>query len=355
MLGNAENWSIYGEDGTSRTNMKAGVYADVSATTGCTTLNPRGTGTHNLRSGPISGGGGVREVYGSNLTEVFHGAAFFVDSLPGGASLVYYWLLLDHAGVEQLTIILTPTGTIQARRGDRFGTVIAESAAVITAGTYYYLEMYAKVGNADGAVEIRVNGTTVLDASSVDTQATANADYAICLINGVATGGPLLDCTDAVWYQPTGSENNDFLGDIQVLTVDMTADAASTGFVRNTGSNDFSCISDAAPDGDTTYVQAATSGLASEYSMGNLPANVSEVVGVVFRNMAKKTEAGTSGLKTGLVSALTSPATTSMGAEKTMTTDYTYGTTVFDTDPATGAVFTPAGFNAARARILRSA
>lgn len=364
MLLFAENFSGYGTgEATSQANMLAGVWAQfgtVSNGSRAESTNPRGLGTNHLRSDAASNDtNSARLALPSNQTSLFVGAAYYLPQLPASNSSVYLMQFRDNANAAQCTISVTSTGAIEVYRGSLAGTVIATSANVLTALAYNFVEVFIDLGNgsspSDGAVEVRVNGVTVIDVDTVDTQATANANIAQMTFNACATGSMLtMDMADLYICNEAGSHNNDFLGDTQWLDIVPTADTAATDWTRNTGSNDYDAIDDTTPDGDTTYISATVAGQISRFGLGDLPATISTVVAVVSKVMARKTDAGTANLEVSLRSTLGSPDVDVSGADRPITEVYTYYRDIFETDPATGVAWTPAGVNAMQLAVEKS-
>lgn len=364
MIRFADNFAMYGTGNSAAVNemVGGGLYAEVSSTSnlGPSTANPRGLGTHHWRS-PAANMTPLRLALGGTYTTFFLAGAFYFHSLPGNDTATYLFQVRDGANAAQLTIIVTPTGDIHVKNGTGSGTVIAQTASpALTAGAYHYVECKIDMGQgsspADGAVEIRVNGEIVINEDSIDTQGTANAGAQIITIaNTQTSGGAQIDLADFVFYDTTGSVNNDFLGDTQWLRLDPNADTVESDWARNTGANDYEAIDDTSADGDTTYIEATTPGDVSSFGLGNLAATVSEVVAVIARVKSRKTDAGDANLQVSIRSALASPNTEDAGADNPLTEAYTYRDDIFETDPATSALWVPASVDAAQLKFDRTA
>lgn len=274
----------------------------------------------------------------------------FLSALPDDATQFYLFQVRDSNNVAQCTITLSPTGFVQARRGDSAGTILAESdAPAVSPGNYFHAEAKFKIDDATGAIEVRINEVTVINVSGVDTKATAVAgaeSVAGRIFGGQGMG---MDFTDLVTWDTTGTENNSFLGDVQALWSNYVSDTAHTDWARNTGTQDYAMLTEAAQDGDTTYLAATTPGNVSEFKIGALPATVSEVIAVMIRPIAKKTLPGTCSMRTRLRG---DPGgahdTVANGATVALSTTYTYSWDVYQVDPSTGVRFTPAGALAAQ-------
>jgi len=364
MLLFAENFAGYGTgEATSQANMLAGVWAQlgtVSSGARAESTNPRGLGTNHLRSDSANlDTNNARLALPAQYTRLFVGAAFYMPQLPSSNNAVYLYQFRDNANAAQCTISVNSTGGIEVYRGGISGTLLATSANVLTALAYNFVETYIDLGNGaspnDGAIEVRVNGVTVIDIDTVDTQATANANIAQITFNACATGSMSnIDMADLYICDDSGSHNNDFLGDTQWLDILPNVDTAASDWTRNTGSNDYDCIDDTTPDGDSTYIGADTAAQISRFGLGDLPATISTVVAVVTKVMARKTDAGTANLEVSLRSTLGSPDTDVSGADRPITEVYTYYRDTFETDPATGVPWTPSSVNAMQLAVEKS-
>lgn len=352
MLVYADPFSTYGTGATGRANLVLG-NPFIANDGGPSTTNPRVGGTHAWRFDFQSGASdSVRYIFPATIQQFRLAYALNMDNLPSANNEIILFQPRDSANGIQCTVCLTTTGAVALHNGDEVGTVLGTSAALaIVAGTYQHLECYFDIADA-GHFEARVNGVTVLSLSGVDTKATAIAGASAAeLVRSRGVGGYYADFyhTDT-----TGTNNNDWLGDIQWVRVDPNLDKAATDWTRNTGATDFSAINQTTPDGDTTYVQATASGQVSQFGCSNLPALTSEVVAVIVKSMVKKVDSGDANYKHGLVSDPAGAPSTTYGADRPITTAYTYYNDVFETDPKTGVLWLPAAVNAADLIINRS-
>jgi len=344
-----DGFDHYGTGATGRTNMLAGVWAALS-----TNLTPSATqartGSNSLSHSGNSSTQARRVFPGATRATVGFGAGIYLSSLPSTSNGVVLAEFRDSGNAAQICVKLSTTGQVVVLRGNVSGAVLGTSDPVITAQAWHHYEIKALCADSGGAVEVRVNGVTVLDISGVDTRNSATS-----LIDQVAFGSenaiPLTYWDDVFAWDTAGSLVNDFIGPQRVYTRLPDADTAESDWTRNTGSTDFSTIDQAAPDGDTTYIAAATVGDISEFGLTGLPAEVSVVTALYAAPMSRKEDAGAANLRASLVSG----ASVAAGADRPITEAYTYWDDVFETDPATGAPWTPAAANAALLRLEKTA
>jgi len=189
-------------------------------------------------------------------------------------------LTLQQFGEVQLSVTLEENGRLSVRRG--LSTSLGTSSLALLGGNWYYLEFRATIHDSAGSFTLRVNGSTVLTASGIDTQNVTGVATADTFkfsgirepFGGELHGGPdLIDDIVIIDNQASlGLENGrltDFVGDVQVL-IPAFADAngALQDFTPNAGVNHFDRINEHPPDDDTTYLEETTSGSqeTNEYS-----------------------------------------------------------------------------------------
>lgn len=355
----ADGFALYGTGATSQTNAVQGVYSQWDGTITMETTNPRAPGTHHARMANTLATRIVRRALGVDLGPGGMGfaAAHYFSSLPSANDSHLIMQGRDGSNLTQWSLTLTSTGKLQLRTGGATGTVVAESTdAAVTSGAYQHIEGFVVTGNAGspgGHAEVRVKGQTVLLASNIDTQGQATSVMSQYAFGGGATTlVSTWDMTDLVIWDTTGAINNDFLADVICYPWRPNGDRAATDWVRNTGATDTSAISDTTPDGDTTYIEAASGSpdAVSEFDMGNAPTNASDIIAVITQPNMKKTDAGAGTVQVALLSGVSVHS----GAAIPLTTTYTYYPEVHETDPATGVRWTPTGFNAAGLRLTRT-
>jgi len=349
--------------GTDVTNMEAGAWGEVDA--GATkfevsTENPR-TGTHSLRRDNLLQTENVaRRVLGGAKTTVGLGFAFDIDQLPSVNDTYCLCDFRDTANAVNLSVIVQSTGIIDIFKGARTGTSIVDSVTpVVLTGSYQHIEILVTFDNTNGAVEVRLNGVTVIAATSLDTVATSNSECSqIALLGGNNSGsaGAFNVTTffdDVYCYDDSGSFNNTFLGDRRVFTLFPEADTSQADWSVSTGGNGFDTINEADPNDDTDYI-FANPGISpnpvSEFEMEDLAVGVSSISAVVLVNRMRKTDAGTAFVQPSLVSA----ATEEQGVDQALSESYTYYHDVVEADPDTAAAFTRTAVNAAKLKLDRT-
>ena len=181
-------------------------------------------------------------------------------------------------------------------RGD--GTILGTATTLYGVNIWMYLELKVVVHDSAGSFELRMNGTSIVSASGVDTR---NGGTGV--INEFMlfdTGGSGANDNDNSWMDDLyfcnniGPVSNNFLGDIRVQYLVPTGVGAKTQFTPSTGSN-WQTVDETAPS-DTDYNSASTPGAMDLFGMANLSGN-GLVYGVQTILRGKKDDAGFRGAK----------------------------------------------------------
>lgn len=229
---------------------------------------------------------------------------------------------------------------IQVRNGDNtlLGTT---SGAGLDYLVWRYIEVKFTIDNSSGSVEIRSNGTTVLNLTSQDTQNTANAYINKVELNGAAQN---LQMTydDMYFLDTTGSKNNDFLGDVRADVIRPDGAGTYTQFTPSAGSNYENVDDDPYPDDDTTYNDGSTPGNKDSYALSSLSVLGTTIHGVKSQITVRKTDAGSKNVKL-----LTRAGTTDELSDSISLSDsYTTSVIINEDNPDDSAAWEEADVNA---------
>jgi hypothetical protein len=254
-------------------------------------------------------------------------AEFCADNYLGAVSSLF-----------QLTT--NPSGALTAR----FGSEIAISPVnSIFASTWHYIEGRIKFApDSTGAVEIRVDGNTVITYAGPTSGPTTGAN-----MMQMYHAGDLADwfeIDDLYLLRKDGLGLTDFLGDCVVHSLMPTTDAGPNEMTMvGGGSTHASSVNEIGPDDDTTYVHSNTIGQREFYNVSAIPADIVEVLAVQVNVRARKDTAGIAKFKIGLRSG----STESYGPLKTPPIAYLGQFAIWETDPA-GGVWTKISAQAAQ-------
>lgn len=331
--------------GANRLPMLDGPYLEVGASATLSTAQTR-TGARSLllSASQLL----LRKGLGGDRSRVGIGAAWYFTTMPTNNTdcRVYEWR--DTANAQHVTLVLNSDGSLQFKRGTGGGTSIGpQSAQVISAAAWNHIEAAVTFSDTAGTVECRVNGVVVISATSLDTVNTSNvACTQVGIFNRNSASAGTAHVDDLFVWDSLGTINNDFIGDKRVYLLTPNAATAVADFTANTGTT-HGAIAEIPPDDDTTYITATSVGSESQFDLTDLPSEVVTVAAVMTLPRMRKTDAGNMFITTGLVSG----AYEAYGADRPITTAYTYYGDIFERNPANGSAWSPSAVNAAKLRL----
>lgn len=267
----------------------------------------------------------------SNHGTLIAGCAFYWDNATYGQTIAI--LSFADGATVQIELGADAGGYIRLRRGT---TTIATSTTRIPLRQWRYLEIKATFHPTAGYVEVRMDTNTVLTFTG-NTSETGNA-----WANRFRIHGPQGAVDDVYCCDASGALNNDFLGDIKVHTVKPNANGTYQSFAVTGATQHYDAVDDVTPDGDTTYLSTNTVG-ATETEQFEDIALTGTVRGVLQLAFVRKDDAGAR--QACLI--CRSGAADYEGPTENLSNTYTYLKQLRETDPATGALWTVSGLNAA--------
>lgn len=290
-----------------------------------------------------------RNSQGFALRKTVGGEASLARVLPGGAKASrvigvalrqnaytsdYKTVALEDSGTVQMEMGLTNDGKIYVRRGTteigRSGVIWASPTGL---GVWKYLEFVTTIHNSAGSYAVYVDGVSVLSASGIDTQESANA-YASTLRIGFNSANQT--DMDDMYVGDTR------LGDRRVVTLDVTSDSA-VAWTRSAGANNYATVDDN-PLSATDYNEATAASLRDQFGMANLSFTPQSIDCVAVNYVHNKQDSGARTMRAGIVSG----ASTGNGAtiSPALVTN-SFRQDLFATDPNTGSAWTKSGVDAA--------
>lgn len=255
----------------------------------------------------------------------------------GGGGSVNYHIRFKDGTTDQIGVYENANGTLSVKRGD--GTVLATTVAQLVNSIWTFIEFMATIGNSDGAYELRLNGTTVLNGSGVDTQNSANA-RATCVRLGYETntGAPWLTTFDDLYVA-----SDQFYGGLRIYAKLPRAAGDLTQLTPSTSSN-WTCVDEASPNDASDYVYGPSTTSEDLYRC-ELITDSASPYGIQLWTRHSTDDV----LTRKFTPQCKSQSTDSAFAEVTPTINvWLDDVQMMPTDPATGAAWTVAGLNAAQ-------
>jgi hypothetical protein len=291
----------------------------------------------------------------------------------------------DSYGNSNIILMVETTGILRVVRGSGNNgsegvagtTLVRTDTPAVVAHSFQHIEMKVHFDSSAGSVEIRVNGVTVINESSINTVA-SNAEQdepdlkltpeALCAeinfplqqdtsqSNEADSSNPMEDrfLADVIVWDDSGANNNDFIGDHFVSMLVPTADTAQADWTPTSGSG-FEKINDrpGSDRSDTDYLYAGVPGspteLKSEFDIENLNSTAGSVAAVATGAFLRKTQAGKADFQFGIVQG----GSESKGPVHQIASAYNYFEDVFEVDPSSGVAFTPTDVNSLKLQLNR--
>lgn len=262
------------------------------------------------------------------------------------------WSMRTAANGWICSFLVYPDGSIAAYSGT-LGSLLGQTGPSLTAGAYHHIETKVVRDAAVGTIEIRVNGISVLELENLNLGGTDISAVAIgCQTGGFTSGNPdtVNYYKDFVLWDGTGSEGNDFQGSVAVHDLYTDGDI-SLNWTASTGSTGYNLIDETTPN-DTDYIQAGDPAPSpAVFSLTDLPEDVTSVRALLPIVRAVKTDGGDCNLQ---VSVTPNNTDWDDGADRPITTAFTYWWDVSHTSPDTAAAWTPSEVNAAYVKANRT-
>lgn len=353
-----ENFQIYGTDVNRHNRLLDGLWAEINRGDLQPDPDPTAGGNQVLRKFAGGTGGDHRRVIPVARTTVGVAGRFWYTFLPVNPAQISRPVpvyIRDQNNVTHLSVSIDPSGILHVYRHDNGGPVdIGNSGTpVILTNAWQHMEVKAFLDVAVGTVEVRIEGVPVIVIPATRTTSNVGGAIASCQQYACGSGwdGPTMYVKDLIFWDSTGAFNNNFMGSCQVYKIAPDADVALNWTPNPADGIGFDKINEVTPDDDTRYISAPFP-LPAAYkcSLTDLPVTVTSVRAVMPIHRSRKTDGGDGNVQTGLISA----ASTGLGANRPITTAYTYWADVFDADPNGGIAWTRLAVNAMQLQLNRT-
>lgn len=298
---------------------------------------------------------GLRFALPATATTAGFGCRLWMNELPNDNIKGPCISFRNGANATLFAIRVLSTGAIEARSvdGGSGGTQYGVTAGpVVTANAWGHIEVKGTPNAGAGAIEVRVNGAAVLTLTGLTTGAgpVAQFRFGSFMTDADTSTAKVAYWKDVVFWDTSGSEGNDFQGSVAVHDLYTDADI-DLNWTPSTGSTGWDLLDKTTPD-DATYIQAGDPAPdPAKFSLTDLPDDVTSVRALLPISRSVKTDGGDCNLQVGIT-----PNDTNWddGADRPITTAYTYWWDVSHLSPATSAPWTPAEVNAAYVRVDRT-
>lgn len=320
----------------------------VSGSTSLSTTTPYSTGQALFLGGGSTFGTEVWATTLSSATSTYAiGFAFYwTGSLVNALTTnIILGLATGTYSTVQCGLSMNSSGQLCVTRGTATNnqTVLATASSSLVTSTWYYIEYIGTISSST-TVQVLVNGTQVLNATSVNNQAQAGNTANILLfknntVNGSSGGDFYIDDLYV-------SDQASSLGQRRIETIYPTADTAQKQWTASTGSNNAAMVN--SPKLQTTnYVQAGTVGYQDLYTLNSLSTTPTTITALQLSSLAQKTDVGTRTIATSVKSG----ATSNDGSDVYLGIGYALNSRILATDPNTSAAWTASAVNSLQAGV----
>jgi hypothetical protein len=354
-----DNFSMYG---TNTLFMRNGAYAEVAGISDGNPSNvrpsivndPEPTASGRVLRMGIGGGNWVRKALSGSFSTVGNGFRLWMENLPVSTGRGPAIRFANNINQTIMTVHVRTDGGIRVFRGAVNTTLIGETAGpVLVANAWQHIEIKATPDSVAGSVEIRVDGVTVLNLTGVDNQGAAGSIAQVEWLehfSGATGNFAQMYIKDLVVWNNTGTYNNDFLGSVFVVNLVPDGDVV-LNWAPSTGSTGWNLLDNSPPLDATQYISADnTPPDAYVCTLTNLPPDITSVRGVMTVQRSRKIDGGDGNLQVSVISGSDEQA----GADRPVTTAFTYWFDIFEEDPATSAPWTPTAVDAMNLKIDRT-
>jgi hypothetical protein len=250
------------------TGFDTGDTIEAMASSNCVfdTTNRLNSSGYSLKLQPASGGQAYYSltVIGADGTQAnattldsymkFH---VYVTSRPSTTTeIASFWT--SGSSSPQCVLVMTSTGHLAVL--DTSSTPVISAVGPVALNTWTRIEMhYSNDGDTNGAVELKLDGTSQGTASGMN--GTAGVDEWVIGRRYSSTATAY-----TIYFEDFVVDDAAYPGDTRIVLLTPNANGSNTGWIASAGSA-FQCVDDVPNNGDTDYIQS--SGTESSFAMSN--------------------------------------------------------------------------------------
>lgn len=351
----ADNMSIYNAVVANMT--ASGRYAAISAA--ALVNDPDGVSAGKVLV--FNGNGGYRRPMAAPTNKVGIAQRVWLSALPSDNTMrptIMLWADATNQNMARLMVNTTGslTFSIFDTTSGAFGTwfdIVTTAGPAITAGVWWHVE--SKFDSTSG-FECRVEGVPKIISNLADWGGHLHNGPNVyqCRLDSAANviGASInTNIKDVAWWDGLGTENTDFLGGVLVAELDPDSDVSLGYWTPSTGLTGYNILSQVALVATTPNMTGINPpGAAMQFTLSDLPADVSSVKGIITLVRAAKQDGGDGNLQVSMVS----DGSTTDGVNRPITAAQSYWEDIFELDPATAAPWLPTAVDLAQIKISRT-
>lgn len=254
-------------------------------------------GTSAYKSQNGSGAGLGLTVPGGAATDLVAGFAFQHDGNLSGDGGNQNIFAFNKGSLNQISVdFVGGLNTIKVLK-DKYpavtaGTVIANGTRVLSANTWYSIEVYVKIAAAVGRVIVRVNELIDIDFTGDTNPRGADCDT-ISLKMSQGSAGGVMFFDD--FFLATGGSS--FYGDCRAEALFPNSDGSRTDFTPSAGASHYQMVDEVTPNEDVDYNKSLTVGHKDSYQFSDPSPTSATVKGIQYVPRARTDDEGTRTIK----------------------------------------------------------
>lgn len=341
-----DSFSRYGTGSASRTAMLDGlVYGSLNSNLAVTTdPDPSATGralSVSQSSSSNADENDMRVVLSTPVAgKVGVHARFWFNALPNndisGRPAFIMWRTAGNDNIARL--LVRPNGSIICQNSTESGSIADSVVPLVTPSAWTHIEAW--YDSSDGTGEVWINGVKKMDIAGGSTGTTALICHA--KRSGSGNDSPSMYMKDYGVWDENGTENNTVQGTVLVGRIKPDADVTLGDWVPSTGSTGYNLLAKDAVD-DTTYLSGDDAPPAAmQFNFEAIDPDATSVRAVMSVGRMRKIDGGDATVQMSV-----SPNGTDWddGADRPITSAFTYWYDISEVSPDTTDPWTPTELN----------
>jgi hypothetical protein len=220
-------------------------------------------------------------------SEIFFGIAYFPPQFPGNTQSM--WRLLDTPGNIICSVNITSGGILSIVAGGQSAT----SLTALPTAQWSYIEVHYTAKDSGGVAQLKVDAAVVATITG-DTTTGAEDDITGFQLLDNGTNSPRYLLDDLYILNGSGTENNNYLGDVRITTLYAKADGNDNNWAALSEVENYLEVDEVSLD-STTYVESGIVGAAEDYNnqgFDDAAVTPGTIYGVQTSNATLRTNAG---------------------------------------------------------------
>lgn len=281
--------------------------------------------------------------------KIFSCARYWLTNLPANTSGNPQLIAFRAPDNNKLiSLVVEPNGALSIYRNSTNTKLATTTNPVIASQRWAHVAM--SYSCSTGAYEVQLEGRSLAALTGTDPSPAGGLIGIICYSPRTQFNPQLgVFMKDLCLWDSTGSTNNSFLGTVSVYRLPVDGDVSS-GWTPSTGSDQYTLL-DEAPPNDANYISADDAPPSPAiFSFKNLPPEIVGVRWLMPYLRMRKNDGGDASIQ----ASLTSGGSSFDGADRPVTTAFSYWFDISDVDPDTAAPWTPSAVDDAEIQINRT-